>query len=747
MPAPSVAGHGSESCWSRDGHRPSPGLVSRGLARRVLLAALTLALLFAFGGAASALASTDPVFDNSISDPANLSGATAVDVSGNYAYTTAYGAGQLTAVDVSNPADPIVAGESAQTNELFNGSGITIAGGYAYVVSKNRNGPNPPGTSNDDGTGNSLTVLDIHTNPASPQEVGHVHDASNLFGAYGIGVSGTHAFVAAQGCLSGQPCPNSSVGNSFAVLDVSDPANPALVPGGVLHNNSLPGTWHGTDALDHADSVAISGNLAYVTAFLGNRLTVIDISDPAHPTIIASLLDPALTLPNDVAVEGNYAFVADQNSVGSGLAEFTVVDISSPSAPKVVASLVAPSLGGAYRIKVSGDFAYVSASSAAAMNVINIADPTHPALVWSDTDDTHFWHTTGVSLDSTGQFLVASSPLQQNQTNQIFPPFTTTTGTVSTIALEPTPITIAITPSSEPPATGASSTADFQFVAGNTVEAVQCQLDGQGFAPCTTQGSQQYAGLSNGSHTFIVEGIDSAGNTVTDSYTWTVGPGGPATSAPANTQVPTVSGSPVEGQTLTTGGGTWSGSPAPALAYQWQRCTSLGTGCVPIAGATGSSYTLVGDDVHSTITVVVTATNSAGSAVASSSATAVVSSSELSGTGVTGPTGTTGTGNGTPTTGTGSGKPKIKKLAVAHSHGAYALRLTLSGAATVKVTVRRTAPGRRAVVETLSKKERRGSSTISLKLHASTAGAGATRYMATVTAPGGTKHVSFAVRR
>src|SRR6202043_2742764 len=105
------------------------------------------------------------------------------------------------------------------------------------------------GGSNDDGTGNSLTVLDIHTNPASPLEVGHVHDPINLFGAYGIGVSGTHAFVAAQGCLPNQPCsPRTSTG-SFAVLDVSDPAHPALVPGAVLTNNSLPVAWQGTGAL------------------------------------------------------------------------------------------------------------------------------------------------------------------------------------------------------------------------------------------------------------------------------------------------------------------------------------------------------------------------------------------------------------------------------------------------------------------------------------------------------------------
>ena len=105
---------------------------------------------------------------------------------------------------------------------------MNIVGGYAYVASKNRNGPNGS-NSNDDGSGNSLTILDIATNPAQPTVVGSVRDPINLFGAYGVAVSGNYAYVAAQGCLSGKPCPNPNVGDSFAVVDISNPANPTIV--------------------------------------------------------------------------------------------------------------------------------------------------------------------------------------------------------------------------------------------------------------------------------------------------------------------------------------------------------------------------------------------------------------------------------------------------------------------------------------------------------------------------------------
>jgi hypothetical protein len=93
---------------------------------------------------------------------------------------------------------------------------------------------------------------------------------------------------------------------------------------------------------------------------------------------------------------------------------------------------------------------------------------------------------------------------------------------------------------------------------------------------------------------------------------------------PAVASSPTVSGTAQQGQTLTAGSGTWSGTQPINYAYQWQRCDSTGGNCAPIGGATATAYMLTAADVGSTVEVAVTASNLAGSATASSAATAVV---------------------------------------------------------------------------------------------------------------------------
>ena len=99
--------------------------------------------------------------------------------------------------------------------------------------------------------------------------------------------------------------------------------------------------------------------------------------------------------------------------------------------------------------------------------------------------------------------------------------------------------------------------------------------------------------------------------------------------APVNTALPTISGTPTVGQTLTASEGTWSNSPT-SFAYQWLRCNGGGNSCASVANATQSTYTLVGADTGNTMRVRVTATNADGSNSVQSDKTAAVAAATSS---------------------------------------------------------------------------------------------------------------------
>jgi hypothetical protein len=76
---------------------------------------------------------------------------------------------------------------------------------------------------------------------------------------------------------------------------------------------------------------------------------------------------------------------------------------------------------------------------------------------------------------------------------------------------------------------------------------------------------------------------------------------------------PTISGSPVDRQTLTLASGTWSGVPTPTTAAQWQVCTdAAGANCTDIMGATALTLKLTFADLGKFFRGKVSATNRIG---------------------------------------------------------------------------------------------------------------------------------------
>lgn len=90
----------------------------------------------------------------------------------------------------------------------------------------------------------------------------------------------------------------------------------------------------------------------------------------------------------------------------------------------------------------------------------------------------------------------------------------------------------------------------------------------------------------------------------------------------AITGAPTISGTAQTGQTLTANQAAAAGTTPLTVSLSWKRCDSAGANCAAVGS--GATYTLVSADLGSTIKVVETASNTAGSDSATSGLTAVV---------------------------------------------------------------------------------------------------------------------------
>jgi len=161
------------------------------------------------------------------------------------------------------------------------------------------------------------------------------------------------------------------------------------------------------------------------------------------------------------------------------------------------------------------------------------------------------------------------------------------------------------------------------------------------------------AAMGDGAHTLEIGVQDAAGNTAFSATQYVVAvnaPGGTLTDpgtpcvngtfddagqcivrAPANTNLPELSGTPTVGFSLVTDDGAWDDIAGATWAYAWEHCAADGTGCVPIDGERASTVTLAPAHAGRRIRSVVTATTSGGTVQARSGLSPIVETPSGSG--------------------------------------------------------------------------------------------------------------------
>jgi len=185
--------------------------------------------------------------------------------------------------------------------------------------------------------------------------------ATMAVGAAGAQAQGPIEFVAQYGgpsyaiAVQGERA-YLGIGPRLAVLDISHPSSPTLL------GKSDP-------LLGVVENVAVSGNYVYVAAG-GAGLLVIDVSSPVAPVQVGAY---QTYYAADVAVSGSYVCL-----VGGELPGFQVLDVSDPASPTCVGTI--KKTGVPQGVAVSGNYAYVAAGPSGLI-VVNISNASSPSTV------------------------------------------------------------------------------------------------------------------------------------------------------------------------------------------------------------------------------------------------------------------------------------------------------------------------------------------------------------------------------
>ena len=101
------------------------------------------------------------------------------------------------------------------------------------------------------------------------------------------------------------------------------------------------------------------------------------------PTSAGSISDGSLNTTRSVYVSGKYAYVA-----ASEADSLTIVDVSDPSSPAIAGSVSDGGvlLDGARSVYVSGEYAYVAAFTAGSLTIVDVSDPSDPSFAGSVRD-------------------------------------------------------------------------------------------------------------------------------------------------------------------------------------------------------------------------------------------------------------------------------------------------------------------------------------------------------------------------
>jgi hypothetical protein len=218
---------------------------------------------------------------------------------------------------------------------------------------------------------NLLQIYDV-SNPSAPALVGNV--PIPLYG-FGLWVSGDYAYTISfvEGCGN---C--SSYAGILSIVDISNPASPTMIGS---TNTGAVGV--------HVADIKVVGNYAYVSGQSTDQnpplsqVLVFDVSNPASPHLLRSL--QAGHSPQGLDVEGNfwYQTIYDNDLLANGTYGGPALDIYNISNPSMFYQVGTAALSGtchAQDVTVEGTTAYVACYPSSSVAVVDVSNPASPIV-------------------------------------------------------------------------------------------------------------------------------------------------------------------------------------------------------------------------------------------------------------------------------------------------------------------------------------------------------------------------------
>ncbi|ASD63235.1 LVIVD repeat-containing protein [Bdellovibrio bacteriovorus] len=311
------------------------------------------------------------------SDPGNITLVTTIDttgvalsasIDGNYLYLADQWDG-VKIFDISTPSTPTQIGSYNVGGDAMD---VKVKGSHAFVTVDWDN----------------ITILDI-TNKTAPALVTNFYDQYNYYNAFTqIEIKNNYLFAM-------------DFYDGITVYDISTPATPVFKgvatpyttrwwgePYGFASNDThifMAVETYGITAVDVSNpaqphvpyayrpqrswvnSVSVVGTIAAVCENDWGRLLMVDISNPAKPTLLSTTESGC---SRELIYDGTYVYAAMNNS---GL---KILNVSNPASPADIGNIDNGS--SARQIAKSGNFVYLAYSGA--LYIYNVSNPAAPAV-------------------------------------------------------------------------------------------------------------------------------------------------------------------------------------------------------------------------------------------------------------------------------------------------------------------------------------------------------------------------------